>query len=51
VATNTTSDHRANRFLAGLEPDDFALLEPHLEAVILPRGTVLYEPGDQISYT
>ncbi len=44
-------DHRANRFLAALEPDDFTLLEPHLEAVILPRGTVLYEPGDPIRYT
>jgi CRP-like cAMP-binding protein len=44
-------DHRANRFLAALEPSDFALLESHLEAVILPRGTVLYEPGDPIHYT
>jgi CRP-like cAMP-binding protein len=44
-------DHRANRFLAALEPDDFAVLEPHLEAVILPRGTVLYEPSDPIRYT
>ena len=44
-------DHRANRFLAALEPGDFAPLESHLEAVILPRGTVLYEPGDPIRYT
>lgn len=45
------ADHRANRFLAALEPDDFALLEPHLEAVILPRSTILYEPGDPIRHT
>ena len=51
VATGSSLDHRANRFLAALDPDDFALLEPHLEAVILPRGTVLYEPGDAIRYT
>lgn len=44
-------DHRANRFLAMLAAEDFAVLEPHLEAVILPRGTVLYEPGDPIRYT
>jgi CRP-like cAMP-binding protein len=45
------NDHRANRFLAALEPDDFALLEPHLEAVVLPRSSVLYEPGDRIRHT
>jgi CRP-like cAMP-binding protein len=50
-ATGSPPDHRANRFLAALEPGDFALLEPHLEAVILPRGTVLYESGDPIRYT
>jgi hypothetical protein len=44
-------DHRAIRLLAALEPDDFALLEPRLEAVILPCDTVLYEPGDPIGYT
>jgi CRP-like cAMP-binding protein len=45
------ADHQANRFLAALEPDDFAILKPYLEAVGLPRGTVLYEPGDPIRYT
>lgn len=44
-------DHRANRFLAALDQEDFALLEPYFETVILPRGTVLYEPGDPIRYT
>ncbi|MBD2750918.1 Crp/Fnr family transcriptional regulator [Microvirga sp. BT688] len=50
-ATGAPPDHRANRFLAALDLDDFALLEPYLEAVILPRDTVLYEPGDPIRYT
>jgi len=44
------SDHCTNRLLAALEPDDFALLEPHLEAVELKRGEVLYEAGDVIRY-
>jgi CRP-like cAMP-binding protein len=51
VAPRSPRDHRTNRFLAALDAKDFALLEPHLEAVILPRGTVLYEPGDPIRYT
>jgi CRP-like cAMP-binding protein len=49
--TRAPPDHRANRFLAALDAEDFAFLEPQLEAVILPRGTVLYEPGDPIRYT
>jgi CRP-like cAMP-binding protein len=49
--TGSPPDHRASRFLAALDAEDFAVLEPHLEAVILPRGTVLYEPGDPIRYT
>jgi CRP-like cAMP-binding protein len=32
--------------LAALEPEDFACLEPHLEVVILPKGTILYEEGE-----
>ena len=51
MGRNPTVDHRANRFLAALEPDDFASLEPHFETVILMRATVLYEPGDPIGYT
>jgi len=42
--------HRTNWLLAALEPDDFALLEPHLELVELARGQVLYEPGDPIRH-
>ena len=44
------SDHRANHLLAGLEPDDFAALEPHLDSVTLPKGTVVYETGDPMAY-
>jgi CRP-like cAMP-binding protein len=44
-------DHRANRLIAALEPADFAVLEPHLEIVDLPKGAVLYEAGDSIRYT
>ena len=37
------SDHKANRLLAALEPDDFAYLEPSLEGITLARGEVLYD--------
>lgn len=42
--------HRTNRLLAAMEPEDFALLEPHLESMTLPLGQVLYEPGDPIRH-
>jgi CRP-like cAMP-binding protein len=42
--------HRRNRLLAALEPEDFALLEPHLESATLALGQVLYEPGDVIRH-
>ena len=42
------ADHRTNRLLAALEPEDFAALEPHLEVVELTRGQVLYDPGDRL---
>jgi CRP-like cAMP-binding protein len=43
-------DHRANRLLAAMEPEDFARLEPYLEVVDLPRGKVLYESGETIRH-
>src|SRR4051794_24331570 len=43
-------DHRTNRLLAALAPDDFTPLEPDLEIVELSRGQVLYEPGDLIRH-
>jgi hypothetical protein len=45
-----TADHRANRLLAALEPEDFAGLEPYLELVELTRGQVLYDTGDAVSH-
>ncbi|HKP78014.1 MAG TPA: Crp/Fnr family transcriptional regulator [Phenylobacterium sp.] len=42
---------RANRLLAALSPRDFAVLEPHLELMDLPRGKVLFEPGDDVVTT
>ena len=41
----------ANRLLAALSPRDFAVLEPHLDLVTLPRGKVLFEPGDEVTTT
>jgi len=41
----------SNRLLAALSLRDFAILEPHLELVALPRGRVLFEPGDDVSTT
>src|SRR3954469_6750288 len=50
MAHASKADHRINRLLAALEPEDFALLEAHLELVELKRGQVLYETGDVITY-
>jgi CRP-like cAMP-binding protein len=50
MATVRETDHRANRLLAALEPEDFACLEPHLEIEDLPRGKVLYDSGDTIRH-
>jgi CRP-like cAMP-binding protein len=44
------SGHRANQLLAALEPEDFAVLEPHLETVRLVKGTVVYETGDRMPF-
>jgi len=37
-----------NHLLAGLAPDDFALLSPHMRETFLERGTLLQEPGRMI---
>ncbi|WP_312895250.1 Crp/Fnr family transcriptional regulator [Microvirga sp.] len=37
--------------MAALAPEDFVHLEPHLTLIDLPRGQVLYEPGEIISRT
>lgn len=41
----------ANRLLAALGARDFEVLRPHLETVALPRGKVLFEPGDDVHTT
>jgi CRP-like cAMP-binding protein len=51
MATVLKADHRANRLLAALNPEDFADLEPYLEIVDLQRGQVLYETGETLRYT
>jgi CRP-like cAMP-binding protein len=44
------ADHRSNRLLAALEPEDFACLEPHLELVNLTHKQVLFDMGDAVSH-
>lgn len=47
-----TDHHRCgNRLLAALSPGDFAVLAPHVDRVALPRGRVLFEPGDEVDVT
>jgi CRP-like cAMP-binding protein len=43
--------HRVNRILAALDPEDYALIEPHLEFVELTRGKVLFDAGETIHHT
>ncbi|MXQ12613.1 Crp/Fnr family transcriptional regulator [Microvirga makkahensis] len=43
--------HRKNRLLGALEPEDFRILEPHLELVELPKGKVIYEIGEPVRHT
>jgi CRP-like cAMP-binding protein len=43
-----TAEHRRNWLLGALEPEEFDDLQPDLEIVPLPKGTVLYEAGDPI---
>jgi CRP-like cAMP-binding protein len=45
-----TADHRANRLLAALEPEDFEGLELYLELVELTPGQVLYDTGEAVSH-
>ncbi|QRM34279.1 Crp/Fnr family transcriptional regulator [Microvirga sp. VF16] len=50
AAQASSINHRANRLLAALEPDDFAALEPHLHGVSLRQDQVLYEAGDPLRH-
>src|SRR5690349_4450333 len=40
-----------NRLLASLTPTDRALLEPSMSSVLLARGDVLFEPGEDVNHT
>jgi CRP-like cAMP-binding protein len=40
----------ANNLLRALRPEDFALLEPHLEPRSAGRGAVMHEPGDLVEF-
>ena len=39
-----------NRLLRALSPEDFALIEPQLERIALPKGKVLIEPNEPIEH-
>ncbi len=40
-----------NRLLSALPPGDLGLLTPHLEQVVLPPRSVLFEPGEVVRHT
>src|SRR4051795_5337764 len=50
VPSANASGHRANRLLAALDADNLARLEPHMEAVQLAAGRVLYESGESVRH-
>jgi CRP-like cAMP-binding protein len=50
VAPLSSANHRMNRLLAALDPDDFAALEPRLRGVNLRQDQVLYEAGDPLRH-
>jgi CRP-like cAMP-binding protein len=41
----------ANRLLAAVSPKDYELIAQHLEVLVMPRGKVLFEPGDDVVTT
>lgn len=51
TAQGSARARQSNRLLGALSARDFAVLEPHLQAVALPRGKVLFEPGDDVVTT
>lgn len=40
-----------NRLLASLKPAERSMLEPAMQAVLLHRGDVLFEPGQDVTHT
>ena len=47
----TIAPRAANRLLAATAARDFAQIEPQLDLVLLDRGRVLFEPGDDVVTT
>ena len=45
-----TFDPRENHLLAALPDSEFQLLLPHLEAIAMPLGQVMYESGDTMTH-
>jgi Crp-like helix-turn-helix domain len=45
---NPDQQHRRNRLLAALRPQDYALLKPHLQIVLIGEGDLLHLPGEEI---
>ena len=48
---NVALQFAGNRLLASLKPAERAMLEPLMTAVILNRGDVLFEPGEDVTHT
>lgn len=46
----STPNPSQNHLLAALPPADYERLAPHLEAVVMPLGESIYEPGGQLQY-
>jgi CRP-like cAMP-binding protein len=45
-----TASREDNHLLAALSEEEFALIEPWLEVISLPRGDILARPGEPIKY-
>jgi len=43
-------EHKANRLIAALEPDNFRHLAPYLETVDLPHRHILFEHGAVVEH-
>ena len=48
---NVALQFAGNRLLASLKPVDRSIIEPMMSAVLLNRGDVLFEPGEDVTHT
>src|SRR5690349_6756483 len=48
---NVALQFAGNRLLATLKPAERSILEPLMTAVVLNRGEVLFEPGEDVTHT